>query len=363
VSIWDSIKGERRLTLDHWRYRLLHWTFRVEKPNPQKPEASGLPKFLYTHYCPLFHLTNLIVILLPLLIPIRVTLFLIGLVVSLLSFAGRTLLSVLDLIPIQRMVNFLISLLPEPKEKEKPKPNPKSEWRLCRLLTDKYHAFDEHGTFDGFWTVYANQFSALNREEVELVFGDQICRILAKKKAEEARQQRLRERREVWRQRIIFWSGVSSMLIKGILNISYVVAGIMLLYGIYEFGPAVGSGLWSMVTWAGNGIADGFASGWHWCINLFVESNWGSLLKGLQTAGIITGSLLGAYFVILLLVRIGLIQWVANFLLKWVLAPAGVALLKMGEWLAAGWSSVTDFVSMFYEENCPPIKIITEEKE
>src|SRR5690348_8046854 len=63
-------KEERRLSLKHWRYRLLHWCFNVE-PNPGS-NITILPKFLYTHYCPLFHLTNLIAILLPFIILIKI---------------------------------------------------------------------------------------------------------------------------------------------------------------------------------------------------------------------------------------------------------------------------------------------------
>ena len=53
-----SIFGEKRISLKHWRYRLLHWCFNVR--DIELPEDSPLPDYLYSHYCPFFHLTNFI---------------------------------------------------------------------------------------------------------------------------------------------------------------------------------------------------------------------------------------------------------------------------------------------------------------
>ena len=57
-----ALKKERKLSMNHWRYRLLHTTFWC---NPKTPAESPLPNFLYTHYCPLFHCTNLLLLFLP----------------------------------------------------------------------------------------------------------------------------------------------------------------------------------------------------------------------------------------------------------------------------------------------------------
>lgn len=59
ASFFDDLKADRKMSFEHWRYRLLHWTFGI---NPKDPGDSFLPKFLYTHYCPLFHLTNLLAV-------------------------------------------------------------------------------------------------------------------------------------------------------------------------------------------------------------------------------------------------------------------------------------------------------------
>ena len=55
----EKVKGGRTLTFNHWRYQLLHWTFNCD---PKTPADSPLPHPLYTHYCPLFWLTNMFVL-------------------------------------------------------------------------------------------------------------------------------------------------------------------------------------------------------------------------------------------------------------------------------------------------------------
>lgn len=68
MSILAAIKSERKMSLKHWRYRLLHWTFFETATTVSE---SKLPTFLYTHYCPLFHLTNIIVLMMPLILTFR----------------------------------------------------------------------------------------------------------------------------------------------------------------------------------------------------------------------------------------------------------------------------------------------------
>ena len=68
---------------------------------------NGIPTFLYTHYCPLFHLTNLIVLLSPLILFFRVVLVVL-----------RALYACLDLIPWGKIREFFVSFLPEKVEKE-----------------------------------------------------------------------------------------------------------------------------------------------------------------------------------------------------------------------------------------------------
>lgn len=62
MGIIEAIKAPKNLSFYHWRYRILHWVFNV---GAKTPEESPLPNYLYTHYCPLFHLTNILFLLFP----------------------------------------------------------------------------------------------------------------------------------------------------------------------------------------------------------------------------------------------------------------------------------------------------------
>lgn len=65
------LQRRKKLSLNHWRYRLLHWCFNVKADN-NTPFSNNLPRCLYTHYCPLFHLTNLIAIFCPIILIVKV---------------------------------------------------------------------------------------------------------------------------------------------------------------------------------------------------------------------------------------------------------------------------------------------------
>lgn len=53
---------DMKLPYDHWRFRVLHWFHKIQ---PESPEDSRLPEYLYKNYCPLFHITNGIVLIAP----------------------------------------------------------------------------------------------------------------------------------------------------------------------------------------------------------------------------------------------------------------------------------------------------------
>lgn len=71
MNFIQVIKRPRHLTFNHWRYRILHWTFNIE---PSTPEESSLPNFLYTHYCPLFHMTNMLLLVSPITLILKIAL-------------------------------------------------------------------------------------------------------------------------------------------------------------------------------------------------------------------------------------------------------------------------------------------------
>lgn len=68
------INKTQKLSLNHWRYRLIHWAFgkNIEDEMPENSKYiwihTGLPEFLYKHYCPLFHLSNFLVLAIPIIL-------------------------------------------------------------------------------------------------------------------------------------------------------------------------------------------------------------------------------------------------------------------------------------------------------
>lgn len=66
-QIVDFVHGPKNLSLNHWRYRVLHYVHN----KTQGQRSYDLPAFLYTNYCPLFHYTNFLVLLIPLVYVIR----------------------------------------------------------------------------------------------------------------------------------------------------------------------------------------------------------------------------------------------------------------------------------------------------
>ncbi len=156
MGILESIKSHKKMSFNHWRYRILHWAFNIKNPefHPDAMSPNGLPKFLYTHYCPLFHLTNLIALLSPLILGIRFFI----LVVSALS-------AVLDLIPFKKIFALLPSL-PKPSEKEKQEPKLTLEDERRKIINKI--CMDWNGyAFESFWCSVGHHFILLTKDMAE----------------------------------------------------------------------------------------------------------------------------------------------------------------------------------------------------
>ena len=171
MGILDSIKGERKLSFNHWRYRLLHWCFNVKDPSPHDLYATGLPKFLYTHYCPLFHLTNLIAIFSPLILLIKIVCVVVGACI-----AG------LKAVPWDKAGEFFAKFKPKtdpnkkPAEVIPPKANKGTERVVAVNLICETHT---GWNFENFWSYNSHEFSVLTREEVETIFNEYMPKITA----------------------------------------------------------------------------------------------------------------------------------------------------------------------------------------
>jgi hypothetical protein len=336
MSILDSIKGTRKLSFNHWRYRLLHWAFNVKNPDPKNIATTGMPKYLYTHFCPLFHLTNLIAILSPVILFIKV------MVVLGKAFAAAT--AAVAESPIWAKIgNFLAKFKParKPVDPYAPPPPKKRRPEVERRATISF-MIEWTGNYenpDPFWTTYGHNYETLTEAEVKALFVEYMPKILA------AREES-RIRKEKRKQRMIFWINFSRVFIKWSLNVFYVLLSAAALYGlIWIAGPA-----WSTLCWVAGGI--------YW---LFTDVGCLSVLWFIAKM---------VFFVLLfggtvaLLMRLG---WIQKFgevagdgLSK--LAPPFYVVGRFFDWIGKCCEKFIEFCKMFYEENCPPIKLVTDEE-
>lgn len=330
MSILDSIKGTRKLSFNHWRYRLLHWAFNVKNPDPKNPASTGMPKFLYTHFCPLFHLTNLIAILSPVILCIKV-----------LAVIGRAIVAGCEAIPMDKIAK-LFSWLKLPKRDPnapKPERRKRSAAVETRFTVDRCCEWDDKHDFNYFYAFYCGNYETLTREQVEAVYKEYMPKVIEARQRAKARKDKLRER-------LIFWTNFSRVFIKWTLNVFYFVLTLGVLYGLYlAAGP-----VWTFVSWVGGGIY------WLFTDTGSLESAW-FILKGVFWTALITG-------VFVSLFRIGFMQRFAEVACDGMakLAPPFYLIGRLFGWIIDGWNHVIEFCKMFYEENCPPIVLVSEEE-
>lgn len=324
MSILDSIKGERKLSLNHWRYRLLHWTFNVKDANPKNIYCNGIPKFLYTHYCPLFHLTNLIALLSPFIFGIKFT-----------ALVFSAIVATFDLVPWGKIKTFFSKFFPKKKCSDECC-NPEIDAAMERRFCIKYIC-EWHTDIDSFLACYC--FNHLTKEDVTALYNEYMPRVLQAR--EEAKL-----RKEKWRQTIIFWTNFSQVFIKWALNVLYFGLTALLLWGVYEAAfPVWDFMCWlpSFVYWLLSDLGT-LSALWIACKLLF----WATIIVGFISFVFTSGA--GEKFLVAL---------VQGY--KYISPPFVIFLLPF-KWIKSGWDNTLEFVSMFYEENCPPVTIISEEE-
>jgi len=332
MSILASIKGEKKLSFGNWRYRLLHWCFNVKDADPKRPQDTGLPKFLYTHYCPLFHLTNLIAILSPLVLFIKVMAVIVKAAVSATAAIDWSKLDCLvSWMRSSKCTSVNIGITFS-------KRTPEEERMLLLEYCRKWNPLAEDD-FEAFWAARSLKFETLSKDEVEFLYREFMPKIAYARLEGEQRRAALREK-------LIFWTNFSRVFIKWGLNVFYVFLTIGVAYLAYLASVPV----WHVLTW----IADGIL----W---LFTDEGSLDFLKmfAKTMAWLVVGAGTG-----ILLARISWLQNFGSLCYKGcvVLSPPFYLLGKFGGWVADGVVHFLDFAAMFYEENCPTITIISEEE-
>lgn len=325
MSLIDSLKQERKMSMNHWRYRLLHWTFNVTGDlNPTEPwRDSGLPRYLYTHFCPLFHLTNLIAIMSPIILFVRI---IVAVFIRVAKVAVPVLDWLMDLIPNRSGGNSSPGWTRDDciaAEKEK----------VRILLMRNPHLYQN---FSYFYIDFRHEFNSISMEEIEVEF-EKCAKLIGEA------YERAKARKEALRKKLLFWTNFSSTVIKWILNVAYVALGLGVAYFLWLSTTP----MFSFFSWLLSFDAVPFL--------LFLGK-----VVGIGLIGVV-----GGYW----LLRNKKVKGFCVSTGHAVAAAApslglvGTVIAAPFRWIAWIWRSSKEFIAVFYEENCPPIILVTPEEE
>lgn len=327
--MFESIKAERKLSFNNWRYRLLHWAFCID---PATPAESTLPRFLYTHYCPLFHLTNMIAILSPFIAVVKLIVFfayfLIGFMVGVAGVLNWMYEKIQPYLP-----EFKWERLPPPAA---PAPSDLGVFTLKRkrkLIEYVVVGYD----FAEYWKD-AGQNTGIPKEKLEAIyvsFQEQRAAAVARAAA----------RREAFRKRMVFWVNFSRVFIKFALNVFYVLVAGLVGYAFYKVGIPI-------IVWSFKGLLS--VSLFDWIMATTTASIW--VINSLILATI-------AYSIVRLAMASPPIAHKSTQILGTVFSPVKYLCESFCDWVGGMIESACSFIAMFYEENCPQVTIVTEEEE
>jgi len=328
------------MSLGHWRYRILHWCFGQKVTTP---EDSSLPKYFYTHYCPLFHLTNLIAILFPLILIIKI--------VGAVCFG---ICKAVQLVPWESIGDWVYAihkkLFPERKPKEKPEPTEEElsaaglkeekELFLTRMLRMDYGE-DE---FERFWTDWCGNARYFQKESAEHFYNTRMAKIIAAKKRVEDRKARMH-------QRLLFWTNFSQTFLKWFFNIMYILLAIFVAWVFIKVTPIVFFGIIDFVKFMLTfEVLPFLIFCGTWLVRLGVPAiALGIVIYGIYRSQILRRSVgvVGA--------SVAAVSPPFKLLGTWFCLPF--------KWAHKACNNTIEFIEMFYKENCPPITIISGEDE
>lgn len=210
----EKVKGPKKLTFNHWRYKTLHWAFGI---NPKNQWDSKLPQCFYTHYCPLFHLTNLIVIFSPFIMMFKLT-----------KSILRATFNCCD------VVRSILSKLFKRKEKI-PKPMTE-EQKLAMRREQAFEFIKEHAEYGHSKDVTLELFRI--RHFKDFISDEEFSQYFDKciKNIERDRKKALKkaEKDLIFKQRLYFWVNFSSSCGKFLINLAYVGLGLISLFAFYN---------------------------------------------------------------------------------------------------------------------------------
>ncbi len=349
----QAIKGPKRMSFKHWRYRLLHWCFSVN-PNPANQYGSPLPRFLYTHYCPLFHLTNLIALFAPLIIVCKTAWFIFrytwvvldaiaGAITAAAGYIAKKYRNRPRAEPSKEQIDAALA-----KETELRLQRRRSEDRkLLVRLVRRHAAYADN--FDALYCSwqYHSDHKSLSEQEARQLWEKVAPAI----KAAEEHRQASEERRKRW---LVFWVNFSRIFVKCTLNILYV-----LLFAVCAYALA----FWVVpCLWFVAKLIVGFLCSLVWSDLVEVARIVGKVLLGIGILVVVVAAIIKFFMWAKVLTKLG-----DSFVeLGGVIAPPFVAIggatSACCRYCLGFVNGCAEFVAVFYEENCPPITIVSEEE-
>jgi hypothetical protein len=310
------------LSLDHWRYQLLHWFYGVE--NDGVEPSYGVPRCFYTHYCPLFHATNLMVLGI---VFIAIWKLMAVLVRGLIAGVG-CLADLYSDWKINRLTRKW-SALSEEERRQKQVEKDRKYMRTFLSQDGREFFFDN---FDLFYRRIRPDLDGMTEEEVQIEFLALVKELRPSKEEAAAKMARRNEL-------AAFWIQISSQLFKVLTTAFYIALGIGSIYAVWAFVvPAVV-----------------FLAGLAWDL--------GKLTMEVEIASV------ASVVLKIFLAFVGL-TFLFHFISKGAMGKVLAAIWKpfgiVGSGIVSGvdycggrCSAFGEFVSALYENNCPPIVLST----
>ena len=351
MSAIDYIKRDRDLTFSHWRYRILHWTFGVKA---KTPDSSPLPTFLYTHYCPLFHMTNILAVVSPVVMLIKIVIGLMALV------GGAALYLWNDIVPLvtEPMGRYIRYLEEKGYAATKAKMST-PQYQVAQLRKNKAEEAANvrnwcriHGS-DHVTKHFLKDLQYLSIEESSVVVEKMKTAEEAHLERQRLNKERAEARKKEMAERMVFWIRFSQIFVKGLTGVVLALAACLLVYLLFLLVPAVfgllclvGSRLIEMISWC-----------WVVLTNVSLAGVFDLSLQ------IIAGT---AIVMVLTAVFYKALPSVFGFLDKVFNTPINIGgdiVNATGKTISDTVGSVFEFLSALYDDNCPAITVVTEDLE
>lgn len=323
-TIAKAVLGdELKLPPDYWRFRLAQYILREER-------VEYLPSFLRHYYCPLFWLTNLFVLILPL--------YALGHgIVCVIGYLGGAILTVLD--------KFFTAKKEKAREQriansQAQRELAEAKWAAERTDPRKWPFIDlQHSkSYDGaLWQEFKEVFGGKAEEHFNEIKNEIERRHRAARLQEKKLMRELEEARKLKQQRVLKIVRIAKPTSQALLILlGLAIVGFVGWYGI----PLLLKGLY----YAGIGIG-GFAK-------FMFDACWNHAATIGIVIGMITGGVLGLTGVI----KGGRAFGKTAFADK-LFEAIGTSCAWTFNKIMSGISFVANFIKMFYLNNCPAISI------